>query len=84
MVLRGNGPSFCTHALIELNLMQESDKNKQVIPAEVQVILDEFSTVFEAPDGLPPRRQYDHHIPLIPGARPISVRPYRVVPELKD
>jgi hypothetical protein len=31
-----------------------------------------------------PRRQYDHHIPLILGARPVSVHPYRVALELKN
>jgi len=46
-------------------------------------LLDHFSSVFETPSGLPPRRQYDHQIPLLPGARPVSMRPYRVPPALK-
>jgi hypothetical protein len=33
---------------------------------------------------LPPRRQYNHCIPLIPGAKPVSLRPYRVAPALKS
>jgi hypothetical protein len=59
-------------------------KNKQLIPADVQVILDKFASVFDAPVGLLPSRQYDHHIPLIPGTRPVSIKPYHVAPELKD
>jgi hypothetical protein len=47
-------------------------------------LLSKFSSVFDAPQGLPPRRQYDHHIPLIPGARPISMPPYLIAPELKS
>lgn len=54
------------------------------VAPDMQVILDEFASVFEAPTGLPPRRAHDHHIPLIPGARPVSVRPYRIAPQLKD
>lgn len=49
----------------------------------IQPILDDYADVFAAPEGLPPRRQYDHVIPLVPGARPVSLRPYRVVPALK-
>jgi hypothetical protein len=46
--------------------------------------LDHFSSVFDEPTYLPPRRQYDHRIPLIPGAKPVSLRPYPVVPALKS
>ena len=51
---------------------------------DVQHILEQFEPVFASPTGLPPRRRCDHHIPLVPGARPMSIRPYRVVPELKS
>jgi hypothetical protein len=40
----------------------------QALPVEVQALIDRFSAVFAMPVGLPPRRQYDHHIPLILGA----------------
>ena len=33
---------------------------------------------------MPPRRKYDHTIPLLPGAQPFSIRPYRLAPVLKD
>ena len=75
VVLHGETADQCTHALVELQLMQEQTKEQQSVPAEVQMVLDKFQTVFEAPTGLTPRRQYGHHIPLIPGARPVSVRP---------
>ena len=54
------------------------------VPVEVQALLQKFSLVFEVPKGLPPRRQYDHSIPLIPRASPVSLRPYRIAPALKS
>lgn len=68
-------------ALVELSsLLTTTDAP---IPPEVQEILDQFKHVFAAPTGLPPRRPYDHKIPLIPGAIPVSLRPYRLAPALK-
>jgi hypothetical protein len=85
LVLHGEGADDITHALIELHVVH----NVQDLGAEqhkpgVQELLDKFSLVFETPTGLPPSRQYDHHIPLVPGARPVSMRPYRVAPALKS
>jgi hypothetical protein len=54
-----------------------------LLPAEIQLLIDQFSELFQEPDGLPPSRACDHEIPLIPGARPVSVRPYRYPPALK-
>lgn len=53
-------------------------------PVEIQQLLEEFSDVFAAPQGLPPNRACDHRIHLLPGAQPISVRPYRHSPEKKN
>jgi hypothetical protein len=85
VVLYDESQCFCTHAVVELHLVQECDNTTDpVVPPEIQQILDTFAPVFTTPTGLPPHRQYDHHIPLIHGARPISIRPYRVAPHLKD
>jgi hypothetical protein len=40
--------------------------------------------VLSPPDSLPPKREYDHEIPLVEGARPVTIRPYRYPPALKD
>lgn len=37
----------------------------------------QFPLVFEDPATLPPKRSIDHKIPLLPGSKPINVRPYR-------
>jgi hypothetical protein len=47
-------------------------------------VLSQFTEVFDDPIGLPPTRQCDHAIPLLPGANPFAVRPYRYPPTLKD
>jgi hypothetical protein len=41
-------------------------------------ILQEFEDIFSPPTGLPPHRESDHKIPLLPGATPPNIRPYRM------
>jgi hypothetical protein len=50
----------------------------------VRTLLDSYSSLFEPPVSLPPSRFCDHSIPLIEGARPVHVRPYRFSPLMKD
>ncbi|KAL0545922.1 hypothetical protein IC582_015819 [Cucumis melo] len=45
--------------------------------SEFAQLQQEFSDVFEMPDGLPPIRRIDHRIQLKEGTDPINVRPYR-------
>ena len=40
-------------------------------------LLDSFQDVFEPPTGLPPQRECDHHLHLLPNTAPVAVRPYR-------
>ncbi|KAL6508768.1 hypothetical protein OROHE_021327 [Orobanche hederae] len=44
---------------------------------EIEVVLSGFPSVSAPSEGLPPARASDHRIELQPGARPVSVRPYR-------
>ncbi|XP_024314628.1 uncharacterized protein LOC112270762 [Brachypodium distachyon] len=53
-------------------------------PGKVTQVLDAFADVFVEPQGLPPPRSFDHSIPLVPGAQPVSRRPYRYNPAQKD
>jgi len=55
-----------------------------VVPDDLQALLDEFAAVFQPPVGLPPARHCHRVIPLVPGATPVSVRPYRYPPVIKD
>jgi hypothetical protein len=52
--------------------------SKTSIPQDIQGIIDKHSKVFEdIPKGLPPTRNHDHEIHLIPGNVPPNIRPYR-------
>jgi hypothetical protein len=82
--LQGNMQSEYACTVVEIHLIQQPEGNKSALAPEVQHILDTFSSVFEEPTGLPPQRVVSHSIPLIDGARPVQVRPYRFAPELKD
>jgi hypothetical protein len=66
-------------ALLELPQSEAS-----VIHPAVAHLLDEFSNTFTPPTSLPPERDCDHVIPLVPGAKPVHIRPYRYPPSLKD
>jgi hypothetical protein len=54
------------------------------IPAAIQSLLDEFDDLFQAPDSLPPSRQCNHSIPLIPGSQLFYICPYHYPLALKD
>lgn len=54
------------------------------VPVAIQAIVDEFADLFAEPNGLPPRHSCDHLIPLLAGAQPVNIRPYRHSPESKD
>lgn len=50
---------------------------QDIIPLEVQGLVDEFQEIFQPPSGLPPKRASTHTIPLVPGAQSFRLRPYR-------
>ena len=58
------------------------DETKTEYPMQVQELLNEFSDVFqkELPTGLPPQRQLDHRIELVPRAEPPHRAPYHLLP----
>ncbi|GJN19863.1 hypothetical protein PR202_gb07177 [Eleusine coracana subsp. coracana] len=75
----------CRNALLHMVQLQsvEAQSNK-TIPPKILDLLLQLQDVFQEPKGLPPQRGCDHRIPLIPGARPIHIRPYRYSLKLKD
>lgn len=69
--------------VIHLNALNETPPPDAPIPTEILRVLEQFQDVFEEPKSLPPRRDCDHRIPLMPGAQPVNISPYRHKPELK-
>ena len=61
-------------------LEQVVDKKEAIVPEQLQRLLVEFEDIFAVPTGLPPSRDYDHHISLVPGHIPVNSRPYRYSP----
>ena len=50
--------------IVQLNLFDI--ENPEIIPIEIEQVLQEHAARFETPTGLPPHRPYDHHITLLP------------------
>jgi hypothetical protein len=91
--VRMQGVLSCFHPEAKLELMLVSDTEQCEVSIEpvdthidsrLETILLQFAELFSEPVGLPPSRQCDHAIPLIDGAQPCNVKPYRYPPLLKD
>ncbi|CAM8999660.1 unnamed protein product [Rhodiola kirilowii] len=60
-----------------LSYISMPDSNKEQ-DADLQHLLYAYSDIFADPNELPPLRDgFNHHIPLIEGAKPVNQRPYR-------
>jgi hypothetical protein len=68
------------HVIQELS---DSADLQDQIPTPVLELIHQYTHLFQEPVELPPQRPDDHHIPLIPGAQPINIRPYRYSPQQK-
>jgi hypothetical protein len=75
-----------TNSLLYLVQLQASDtvvQPQQAVPPDLQGILDQFQSVFSPPSSFPPPRLGDHTIPLLEGAQPFCLKPYRYNPAQK-
>lgn len=70
--------------MVEIQSLEGQASGKVLVPEEIEALVAEFAELFKEPEGLPPTRQFDHTIPLMPGAKPVNVRPYRYSPAQKD
>jgi hypothetical protein len=88
VTLRGISSSVMTDSVVQVcNMLELSDKEHDIyasLPVQVQDIIEQFAAIFKLPKGMPPIRDCDHQIPLLPGTRPVQMRPYRYAPALKD
>jgi hypothetical protein len=88
VTLHGIKSSVIQTTVVQVCSLQDpSDKEQAVLdelPDDITAVLFQNPTVFEEPKGMPPIREGDHQISLIPGARPVQMRPYRYPPTLKN
>lgn len=64
-------------------VQDESEVGTEMLPTEIAGVLREFGDVM--PSELPKRREIDHQIELVPGAKPPAAVPYRMAPpELEE
>ncbi|XP_016186033.1 uncharacterized protein LOC107627725 [Arachis ipaensis] len=76
-MLRRMVTSEVVTTMYHLKMVDEEKVSEATIPMEVQRVLEEHQEVFEEPTQLPPHRDVDHNINLIPGSQPVSIRPYK-------
>ncbi|XP_042016185.1 uncharacterized protein LOC121764193 [Salvia splendens] len=85
-VLSSLVPSQEVLDIFELLLLdQETDQTGQTteedfpagLPPGILEVLTHFQLVFSLPVGMPPKRPFDHRVHLLPGTKPVNVRPYR-------
>lgn len=69
--------------VVVLCSVSSATQDAQELP-EIAALLEEFQVVFAEPKTLPQHRSWDHRIPLLPGAKPVNIRPYRYTPEQKN
>jgi hypothetical protein len=63
----------------------EEESKDEVSKIEDHAVLKEFKDVFQEVPRLPPKRDIDFSVNLMPGAAPVSKAPYRMsTPELKE
>ncbi|PWA77168.1 hypothetical protein CTI12_AA226430 [Artemisia annua] len=61
-----------------------NDPNLQLVIDQRLLVIDHYQDVFATPTKLPPQREHDHRIPLVEGAAPVKIRPYRHPPTQKN
>ncbi|GJU09147.1 hypothetical protein Tco_1125577, partial [Tanacetum coccineum] len=72
------------HTAVTLQLQPNPTCSLQDLSADLPNILTSFTSLFCSLPQLPPHRDTDHRIHLIPSTNPINVRPYRYPHYQKD
>lgn len=69
---------------MQLCAISKSSDDCEKVPLLAQELIQEFQSIFQEPKKLPPHRDFDHGIPLVPNARPVTTKPYRYAHAQKD
>lgn len=75
-IIQNNGASAFFHIRILDPDLPSNQPNTTSHP-ELTQILTKYSSLFQTPTTLPPSRNTNHAIHLLPNSNPINVRPYR-------
>jgi hypothetical protein len=86
VMLHGCASAQSTEILLHITPIDLSDSTPEECSLDPAIasLLSKFDSVFSKPTSLPPVRACDHSIPLVQGASPVYIRPYRYSPTLKD
>ena len=60
-----------------ISILTDNPDPTESLPSPIRDLLAKFHFLFNQPDTLPPARDTDHHIHLLPQSTPVNVRPYR-------
>ncbi|GJV29209.1 putative reverse transcriptase domain-containing protein [Tanacetum coccineum] len=75
----------CPIFLAHVTTKKAEDKSKEKRPDDVPIVQDFLEVFPEDLPGIPPTRQVEFQIDLIPGAAPVARAPYRLAPsEMKE
>jgi hypothetical protein len=70
--------------LLELHGVESGDTAATLVPKSIKRVVDQYQHLFLKHTGLPPKREVDHAIELLPGAPPFRLRPYWYTPHQKN
>jgi hypothetical protein len=70
--------------VIQLYSLNLPENENQELNDDITILLQQYGDVFLEPTDLPPSRECDHRIPLVAGATPPQMRPYRIPHKQKD
>ncbi|KAL0395952.1 UNVERIFIED_CONTAM: Transposon Ty3-G Gag-Pol polyprotein [Sesamum calycinum] len=70
--------SLCLLSITDLSSNSDSSPHSLSAPVhpDIRPLLDQYTSVFSVPRGLPPHRPQDHHIFLLPNQSPVNIKPY--------
>lgn len=63
--------------LVEFGSLQKQTESEKDMDSRLCEVLEQFQSVFKPLAGLPPIRNHEHAIRLLPNAQPPNIRPYR-------